>query len=147
MEMIVTLLNVTELINVSATESSSYVQLLVRPGRKANRILYSTSYAEALAINADKGISIVTVMRLIKILFHDFLYNVDTTIKALENGKLVILIDQSTDCNDTFENISETLPLPTDKAEWLYVQSMREERTFCCIIHCIKVPGFVKIDD
>ena len=108
----------------------------------------------------------MTVLRLIEILFHDYLYNVGTAIKALESGKLV-MSDQSIDCNDAFKNIIGTLPLPTRAAssttsreddadesgpqtvntERLDVQGMREERIFDCIRHFIKIHGSVMIDD
>ena len=139
--------DVTELSNVAAAGLSGYAHLLAWSGRKAKRISYSTSHAEALAICAGKDIGIVTALRLTEMLSHDYLHNVDTAIKALESGKLVIPIDQFTDCADAFENIIGTRPLPTDKAERLYVQSMREERTFGCIRHFIKVPGSVMIAD
>ena len=122
--------DVTELSNVSAAGLSGYAHLLAWSGRKAKRISYSTSHAEALAICAGKDIGIMTALRLTEMISHDRLHNVDTAIRSLESGKLVIPIDLSTGCNDTFENIIETLPLPTDKAEWLYVQIMRAERTF-----------------
>ena len=139
--------DVTELSNVAAAGLSGYAHLLAWSGRKAKRISYSTSHAEALAICAGKDIGIVTALRLTEMLSHDFMYNADSAIKALESGKLVIPIDQFTDCNDAFENIIGTRPLPTDKAERLYVQSMREERTFGCIRHFIKVPGSVMVAD
>ena len=139
--------DITELSNVAAAGLSGYTHLLAWSGRKAKRISYSTSHAEALAICAGKDIGIVTALRLTELLMHDYLHNVDTAIKSLESGKLVIPIDQFTDCADAFENIIGTRPLPTDKAERLYVQSMREERTFGCIRHFIKVPGSVMIAD
>ena len=139
--------DVTELSDGAAAGLSGYAHLLAWSGRKAKRISYSTSHAEALAICAGKDIGIVTAMRLTEMLCHDYLFNVDSAIKALESGKLVIPIDQFTDCNDAFENIIGTRALPTDKAERLYVQSMREERTFGCLRHFFKVPGSVMVAD
>ena len=129
-----------DLTDVQARQLAGRAHLLAWCGRKAKRISYSTSHAETLAICSGKDIAVMINLRLTELLAQPLMTSVQQSITTLEHGRLVLPLDQMTDCNDAYELITGGRPLPDDKTQRLYIESMRQERLAGTIRHFYKVP-------
>ena len=113
--------------------------------RRATRVSYSTSHAEALSCVGCSQVSILIATRLTEVFSQQLVpaprpLTVHHLLQLQDQNACIIPVDQVTDCMDLFELVTNVKGLSNDKAQHLAILALREDRITRRIRNFIHAP-------